>query len=110
MIAITEEKKKEFEAKIADLERERAEHEKVGIGMFDSIWAAKTTQTIDLLREILSEAVTIPIVKRWGHVITKGEDAVDTENWDLTRQALHKLEELYERIEIENDLDDSYEE
>ena len=38
------------------------------------------------------------------------EDAVDTENWDLTRQALHKLEELYERIEIENDLDDSYEE
>jgi hypothetical protein len=38
------------------------------------------------------------------------EDAIDTENWDLVRQATNKLEELYERIEIENDLGDSYEE
>jgi hypothetical protein len=38
------------------------------------------------------------------------EDAVDTENWDLVREAMGKLEEMYERIEIENDLGDSFEE
>ena len=38
------------------------------------------------------------------------EDAVDSENWDLVRQSLSRLEELYERIEIQNDLGDTFEE
>lgn len=36
------------------------------------------------------------------------EDSIDTENWELVKQSLSKLEELYERIEIENDLGDSF--
>ena len=40
--------------KILELKKEREEHEKVDIGMFDAIWAAKTTQAIDLLEEIIS--------------------------------------------------------
>ena len=43
-----------IQQKIEELEKERQEHEKVHIKMFDSIWAAKTSQAIDLLREILS--------------------------------------------------------
>lgn len=32
--------------KIRELKEEREEHEKVDIGMFDPIWAAKTTQAV----------------------------------------------------------------
>lgn len=38
------------------------------------------------------------------------EDAIDTENWDLVKSASDKLQELYERIEIQNDLGSAYEE
>ncbi len=38
------------------------------------------------------------------------EDAMDTENWDLVRQAKAKLEEIYERMEIGDQWGDNYEE
>jgi hypothetical protein len=38
------------------------------------------------------------------------EDAMDTENWDLVREATKKLEEIYERMEIGNQWDNNYEE
>lgn len=78
---ITEEIKKELEAKIAELENGRKEHETVQIGMFDSIWAAKTTQAIDLLNEILSEAVVLPVEESW-------EDAC----WELPFYIKQQLE------------------
>jgi uncharacterized coiled-coil protein SlyX len=38
------------------------------------------------------------------------EDAIDTENWELVRQAKSKLEILYERLEITEEWGDNYEE
>lgn len=46
--------------KIQELKKEREEHEKVDIGMFDAIWAAKTSQAIDLLEEIIS--LSVPLI------------------------------------------------
>jgi len=68
-IYLTEEGKKEIEDKIAELEVARREHEKVEIIMFDSIWAAKTSQAIDLLREILSSATILPVYESLGHAM-----------------------------------------
>lgn len=48
-----------IQKRIEELEEERQEHEKVPIRMFDSIWAAKTSQAIDLLREILSQSTPL---------------------------------------------------
>lgn len=72
-IYLTEEGKKVIEDKIAELEVARREHEKVGIGMFDSIWAAKTRQAIDLLREILSLATILPVEENWDDTLTNTE-------------------------------------
>lgn len=53
-----------LEKRIEELEKERVLHEKVDIGMFDSIWAAKTSQAIDLLIEVLSLSTPlIPDIK-----------------------------------------------
>lgn len=46
--------------KIIELKKEREEHEKVDIGMFDAIWAAKTSQAIDLLEELIS--ISTPLI------------------------------------------------
>jgi hypothetical protein len=70
-IYLTEEGKRSIEAKIAELEVARREHEKVGIGMFDSIWAAETRQAIDLLREILSLAIILPVEDAWHRTYGK---------------------------------------
>jgi hypothetical protein len=64
-IYLTQEGKQEIEAKIAELEVAQKEHEKVEINMFDYIWAAKTSQTIDLLKEILSLATILPVEESW---------------------------------------------
>jgi hypothetical protein len=45
-----------------------------------------------------------------NNVLITLEDAVDTENWDLVRQAIHKIEVIYERIEISDQYGDAYDE
>lgn len=50
------------------------------------------------------------MLNQLNNILITLEDAVDTENWDLVRDALDKLEEMYERIEIQNDLGSAYEE
>ncbi len=51
--------KTQIQQRIEELEKEKVLHEKVDIGMFDSIWAAKTSQAIDLLKEILSQSTPL---------------------------------------------------
>ena len=58
--------------KILELKKEREEHEKVDIGMFDAIWAAKTTQAIDLLEEILS--LSTPLMPEIERAFDAGDD------------------------------------
>ena len=70
-IYLTQEGKQEIEAKIDELESARREHEKVEINMFDYIWAAKTSQTIDLLIEILSSATILPVEKSENFNLSK---------------------------------------
>ena len=57
--------------KILELKKEREEHEKVDIGMFDAIWAAKTTQAIDLLEEILS--LSTPLIPEIENAFDAGK-------------------------------------
>jgi hypothetical protein len=71
-IYLSEEGKKAIEDKIAELEVARREHEKVEINMFDSIWAAKTSQAIDMLKEILSSATILPVEEDWDDTIPDG--------------------------------------
>ena len=67
-IYLTPEGKQEIENKIAELESYKREHEKVEINMFDYIWAAKTSQTIDLLKEILLSATILLVEESWDEV------------------------------------------
>jgi anion-transporting ArsA/GET3 family ATPase len=68
-IYLSEEGKKAIEDKIDELEVARREHEKVEINMFDYIWAAKTSQAIDMLKEILSSATILPVEDNWDIIL-----------------------------------------
>ena len=70
-----------IEKRIKELEKERQEHEKVPIGMFDSIWAAKTSQAIDLLIEILSQST--PLIPEIEKAFDEGVCAIQENNGKL---------------------------
>ena len=77
-IYITEQKKKELEAKIAELECEKLKHEIQS--SFDLVWVSKTTQTIDLLKEFLLEAIVLPVEESWEDCLsnTERDDCVNS--------------------------------
>lgn len=69
-----------IQKRIEELEKERQEHEKVPIGTFDSIWAAKTSQAIDLLREILSQST--PLIPEIEKAFKEGYRTLNNTSFD----------------------------
>lgn len=87
--------KTQIQQRIEELEKEKVLHEKVDIGMFDSIWAAKTSQAIDLLKEILSQST--PLIPEIEKAFTKGERY----GWD-THKSISNIDEMKEKIKIQS--------
>jgi hypothetical protein len=77
--------------KILELKKEREEHEKVDIGMFDAIWAAKTTQAIDLLEEILS--LSTPLIPEIEKAFDAGYDLNTWEQLEIPNEERDYLNE-----------------
>jgi len=45
-----------------------------------------------------------------NHILVALEDAIDSENWELVKQVVQKIEGIYERIEISEQYGESYDE